>query len=77
MVFLSGVKDFSMTAVKKLGQYVIKLLRSKAFIAFALFVVLAVIFNSVAVPLAFVFVIGSYITGSIFVVWIVSGLIPD
>ena len=77
MVFLSGVKDFSMTSVKKLGQYVIKLMRSKAFIAFALFVVLAVIFNSVSVPLAFVFVIGSYITGSIFVVWIVSGLIPD
>ena len=54
-----------------------KLIRSKSFYSFVATVGLAYFFNSVFIPLSFIFVVVSYVTGAIFLLWIFTTLLPD
>ncbi|MEE8419307.1 MAG: hypothetical protein V3S02_04265 [Dehalococcoidales bacterium] len=77
MVFITAFKGFYTATGRWFWQYTVKTLRSKPFAVFAVLLVLAVIFNTVFVPLAFFFILAAYLSGFILVLWMVSAIIPD
>lgn len=64
-------------AKKAMVRFLYKMVRSKSFIVFASFLVLSFIFNTVFPPLGFIFVVATYLSGIILILWIVSSFPPE
>lgn len=77
VAFITAFKDFYTATGRWFWKYTVKTLRSKPFAVFAVLLVLAVIFNTVFVPLSYIFVLAAYLSGFVLVFWMVSAIIPD